>query len=82
MPPVECDIWEAPSVKYQRRERVTLNAHYTAGSGAGLFADKFVKVGKTFRETSNHLNAKATDWLHHKYIDQMTRHEHKGLTGT
>jgi len=84
MPPPECNMWETPSVKYQSREKVVLNAHGACGAnaGGGLFAEKFVKVDRTFRETWNHLNKVTPDWLHHKYIDQMSRHEHKVLTET
>ena len=53
--PLECLQWETPSVKYQCRQKVTLNAHYNADSGGG-YADKFVKVGETSRETWDHLN--------------------------
>ena len=70
--------------KYQRRKEVTLNAHDAcrANGGAGFFAENFVCVDQNFGKTWNHLNEKTSDWLHHKYIDQMTRLEHKVLIET
>ena len=81
MLPRHCKIWDTKSIKYQRLKDATLNTHaVSGGGGGGLFAEKFVCVDQNFDDTWNRLNEKPPDWLHHKYIDQMMRQEHKVLT--